>query len=41
MPNSVSAILYPKGADLNQVCQSLRIIIQDLELQKGRRTEVA
>ena len=37
MPDSISAILYPKGADLDQVCQSLRIIIQDLELQKAGR----
>ncbi len=37
MPDSISAILYPEGADLDQVCQSLRIIIQDLELQKQRQ----
>jgi len=39
VPGSMSAVLYSEGADLRTVCQSLRIIIQDLELPAGRQSE--
>lgn len=40
VPGSMSAVLYSEGADLRTVCQSLRIIIQDLELRPaGNQSE--
>jgi len=35
-PNTHAAAIYPAGADLEKVVQSLEIIIQDLKLQIGR-----
>jgi hypothetical protein len=37
VPDSLDAVLYPYDADLNDVCNSVRIVIQSLELESRVR----
>ena len=36
LPNTTSAVIYPENTDPNDVIRSLRMIINDLELQTSK-----